>query len=104
VKVLAGLVVAMVAFMAMVVIGVGLLGVAGSLSEEPASPTGTSPRADYDPVRLPAGLIAAALSLGSAAVLVRRTDWSAVGEAAAPQIDDAEYADLDAIVAGLAPE
>ena len=33
-----------------------------------------------------------------------RADWSAVGEAAAPEIDDAEYADLDAIIAALPPE
>ena len=33
-----------------------------------------------------------------------RTDWAAVGEAAAPEIDDAEYADLDAIIAALPPE
>ena len=36
--------------------------------------------------------------------LIKRTDWSAVGEAAAPEIDDAEYADLDAIIAALPPE
>ncbi len=36
--------------------------------------------------------------------LVRRTDWRPVGEAAAPEIDDAEYADLDSIIAALPPE
>ena len=40
----------------------------------------------------------------SRAWLILRTDWSAVGEAAAPEIDDAEYADLDAIIAALPPE
>ncbi len=37
-------------------------------------------------------------------VTATRTDWSAIGEAAAPEIDNAEYADLDAIVAALPPE
>ena len=39
-----------------------------------------------------------------AAWLLRSTDWAPVGEAAAPEIDDAEYADLDAIIAALPPE
>ena len=42
--------------------------------------------------------------LGLAIWFLRRTDWSPVGEAAAPEIDDAEYADLDAIIAALPPE
>jgi len=62
------------------------------------------PGSDYDPARLAAGLSLAAALLAVAVVLLRRTDWSAVGEAAAPEIDDAEYADLDAIVAALPPE
>ena len=62
------------------------------------------PGADYDPTRLALGLGLAVLLLAIAAVLIRRTDWSAVGEAAAPEIDDAEYADLDAIIAALPPE
>jgi hypothetical protein len=62
------------------------------------------PGADYDPTRLALGLAVAALLVGIAAWLVIRTDWSAVGEAAAPEIDDAEYADLDAIIAALPPE
>ena len=41
---------------------------------------------------------------GSRCWLIFCTDWSAVGEAAAPEIDDAEYADLDAIIAALPPE
>lgn len=59
------------------------------------------PGADYDPIRLGMGLGVAALLAGLAAGLVRRTNWSPVGEAAAPEIDDADYADLDAIVAAL---
>jgi hypothetical protein len=60
--------------------------------------------ATYDPTRLALGLAIAALLIGIAAWLILRTDWSAVGEAAAPEIDDAEYADLDAIIAALPPE
>lgn len=45
-----------------------------------------------------------ALALGLVSWLVRRTDWSPAGEAAAPEIDEAEYADLDAIVAALPAE
>lgn len=57
------------------------------------------PGADYDARRLVGGL---GIAFGFALVavwLVRRTDWSPVGEIAAPEIDDAEYADLDALVA-----
>lgn len=62
------------------------------------------PGADVDPTRLALGLaVAAALALVVVA-LVRRTDWSPLGEEAAPEIDDAEYADLDAIVAALPSE
>lgn len=62
------------------------------------------PGADYDPTRLALGLGLAVLLVASATWMIRRTDWSAVGEAAAPEIDDAEYADLDAIIAALPPE
>lgn len=62
------------------------------------------PGAGYDPARLAVGLGVAALLLGIATWLVRRTDWSPIGEEAAPEIDDAEYADLDALVADLPPE
>ena len=62
------------------------------------------PGADLDPTRLALGLAIAALLVGIGAWLIIRTDWSAVGEAAAPEIDDAEYADLDAIIAALPPE
>jgi hypothetical protein len=44
------------------------------------------------------------LLVAIAAWLLVRTDWAAVGEAAAPEIDGAEYADLDAIIAALPPE
>ena len=59
------------------------------------------PGATYDSTRLVIGLGFALLLLAIAAALLRRTDWSPVGEAAAPEIDDAEYADLDAIIAAL---
>lgn len=62
------------------------------------------PGAAYDPTRLVVGLALAALLLLVGCGLIWRTDWSAVGEAAAPEIDDAEYADLDAIIAALPPE
>lgn len=62
------------------------------------------PGADYDPTRLALGLGIGALLLVIATVLIGRTDWAPVGEAAAPEIDDAEYADLDAIIAALPPE
>jgi hypothetical protein len=62
------------------------------------------PGAAYDGGRLALGLGGAALLLLAAVWLVRRTDWAAIGEEAAPEIDDAEYADLDAIVAALPPE
>ena len=62
------------------------------------------PGADYDPTRLALGVAIAALFLVIATVLIVRTDWSPVGETAAPEIDDAEYADLDAIIAALPPE
>ncbi len=62
------------------------------------------PGAAYDPLRLALGLALAVVLLLGAAVLLVRTDWAPVGEAAAPEIDDAEYADLDAIIAALPPE
>ena len=61
------------------------------------------PGAAYDSTRLVIGLGIALFLLAIAAALLRRTDWSPVGEAAAPEIDDAEYADLDAIIAALPP-
>lgn len=60
--------------------------------------------AAYDPLRLALGLAIAAILVAIAAGLIFRTDWSPVGEAAAPEIDDAEYADLDAIIAAMPPE
>ncbi len=62
------------------------------------------PGAAYDPTRLALGLGLAAVVIVTAAWLILRTDWSAVGEAAAPEIDTADYADLDAIIAALPPE
>ena len=62
------------------------------------------PGAAYDPGRLALGLALAALLLAVAGGLILRSDWSAVGEAAAPEIDDVDYADLDAIIAALPPE
>jgi hypothetical protein len=62
------------------------------------------PGAAYDPFRLALGLVLAGVLLLVAGVLLVRTDWAPVGEAAAPEIDDAEYADLDAIIAALPPE
>ena len=62
------------------------------------------PGADYDSTRLVVGLGIALGLLLIAGGLLRRTDWSPVGEAAAPEIDDAEYADLDAMIAALPPE
>ena len=59
------------------------------------------PGAVYDPIRLGVGLGLAALLTGLAAWLVDRTDWSPLGGAAAPEIDDAAYADLDAIIAAM---
>jgi hypothetical protein len=59
---------------------------------------------DYDGRRLLAGVVVAALLLGLAAFFVLRTDWSPIGEAAAPEIDEAEYADLDALVEAMPPE
>lgn len=60
--------------------------------------------ARYSTGRLMLWLGVAALFIVIAAVVLRRTDWSAVGEAAAPEIDDAGYADLDAIIASLPPD
>jgi hypothetical protein len=62
------------------------------------------PGAAYERTRLLLGLAAAVILLAVAAAMLRRTDWSAVGEEAAPELDDAEYADLDAIVAALPPD
>lgn len=74
--------------------------VASARPIEFAEPAG----AEYQPARLIGGLVAAAALLLIAFVLSRRTDWTPVGEVAAPEIDEAEYADLDAIIAALPPE
>jgi hypothetical protein len=62
------------------------------------------PGAVYDDWRLALGLGCAGLLTVAATWLVRRTDWAPVGEVAAPEIDQAAYADLDAIIAALPPE
>jgi hypothetical protein len=64
----------------------------------------TPPGANYDPARTSAGLAVAAALLASVTWLVRRTDWTPIGEAHAPEIDDADYADLDALVAAQPPQ
>ena len=60
--------------------------------------------ARYNAAQLILWLSVAALLIAVAAWLLLRTDWSTVGEAAAPEIDNAEYADLDAIIAALPPD
>jgi hypothetical protein len=65
-----------------------------------AGPAGAA----YDSTRVVVGLAVAAFMLGLAIWLIRCTDWSPIGEEAAPEIDDADYADLDAIVAALPAE
>jgi hypothetical protein len=62
------------------------------------------PGVDYDARRLLAGLGIALVLAAIATWLVLRTDWAPIGEEAAPEIDEAEYADLDAIIAALPPE
>ncbi len=57
--------------------------------------------ANYVQDRLIVGLGLATALIVAAFAWNRRVDWSAVGDAAAPEIDEAEYADLDAIVAEL---
>jgi hypothetical protein len=88
---------------AVVVLGLGAARSVDAVSARlpPGSDAVSAVGAEYDPVRLTAGLGVAALLLATAALFVHATDWSAVGEAAAPEIDDVEYADLDAIVAAL---
>jgi len=64
-----------------------------------SAPTG----AGYNATRLLIGLAIAALLLGVALWLIFFTDWSPVGEEVAPEIDEADYADLDEIIASLEP-
>ncbi len=65
-----------------------------------SAPVGT----DYDGGQLALGLAIALVLLALAAWIVRSTDWRSPAEAAAPTIDESEFADLDAIIAGLEPE
>jgi hypothetical protein len=62
------------------------------------------PGAAYDAARLAVALAVAVLLLAVAWWLVRRTDWSAPSEGDGHEVDDVEYADLDAIIAALPPE
>jgi hypothetical protein len=62
------------------------------------------PGAAYESTRLAIGLGLGALLAALAGWLILRSDWSVVGEAAAPELDDADYADLDAIIAALPPD
>ena len=64
----------------------------------------TPPGAEYDAGRVALGLAIAFVLCALTLYLIRRTDWRPVGEEDAPEIDDAEYADLDAMVALLPPE
>lgn len=107
VAVLVGAVITLVVLTAtVIVVGLGVGRSVADASTEPGFlPEGqAAAAAEYDPVRLTVGLGAAAVLLVVAAWLVRTTDWSTVGEAAAPEIDGAAYADLDAIVADLADD
>jgi hypothetical protein len=65
---------------------------------------GSIPGADYTLGRLLGGLAAAVLLLAIVGWLLRRTDWSPTGEEASPEIDEADYADLDAILATFSPD
>jgi len=60
--------------------------------------------AGYDSGRLAAGIGIAIGLLAVAVWLVAATDWSPPGEAATPDLDGAQYADLDAMVAATEPE
>jgi hypothetical protein len=62
------------------------------------------PGVDYEPARLTVALLVAGGLLLLCLWLIRATDWSPIGEAAAPEIDETDYADLDALVAAMPPE
>jgi hypothetical protein len=72
---------------------------AGAVRIRFSTPAGAA----YSGNRLVAGLGFAVALVAFSLWLLRRTDWSPIGEEAAPEIDDADYADLDAIVAALPP-
>lgn len=79
-----------------------VVSVDGSLVAEPVYVWfATPPGAGYDSRRLLVGLLLALVLVILAVVVARTTDWSPTGGARAPEIDDAEYADLDAIIAQL---
>jgi hypothetical protein len=71
-----------------------------AFTRAPPRPVGFAapPGAGYDPGRLVIGLLVAGALVLVALWLAFFTDWAPIGEAAAPEIDEAEYADLDAII------
>ena len=74
-----------------------------AFTRTPARPVtfAAPPGAGYDPGRLVLGLVIAGALLAAVLWLAFFTDWSPIGEAAAPEIDEADYADLDAIIDAL---
>ena len=62
------------------------------------------PGARYDGQRVAVGVVAAVVFLALTIWLIRRTDWTPPREGDGHEIDDARYADLDAIIASLPPE
>jgi hypothetical protein len=74
-----------------------------AFTRAPARPVAfaSPPGAGYDPGRLVIGVFIAGMFLAVVLWLAFFTDWSPIGEAAAPEIDEADYADLDAIIDAL---
>ena len=63
-----------------------------------------APAVTYDGERLTLGLLGAALLVGAAGWIVRRTDWQPPAEADASAVDEAAWADLDAEAAAFDQE